>query len=735
MFMPISESFRVCRSCLLNTSFRLGPPYVPFLPIPIQYRHCSSLLSMQKQRDDSNPSPLSFRRTRPVLFPGYSLSLANVRISHRQREALKRILSFLSRGNRTVVSPRKAKRFANRLVSTLYQIDTDLGPRGLNPSVLFNLYDTHDAQLRTVIIKLIGFMGNAKRSIHRDEIILSLLLHFAQHSDRYPLAFQKSVQVFISNRHLPSNNIRRYFLKRNYHAHRIPFTSKQLLQWLIRGIVSTPSLCCHLPLLTRILRLSDTKWTPLRVLHPLIWAYVPRTRDEDFFSLERKYGLQSLLVGRLSYNTLVAQVTHAIRRCDPKKVDIPLIQMFVRHLLQTKRLLYAVLMFDALRENTLGPRLGPEILGNMFERLVRTENFEDASHVYSTFLESQISNVKNSDSRPAEKDDAFEQEHISYVRQHTQLFIDLLRGIRHSHQCQESVTELLMLLPPTLLSTNQPLAAEILRYAAYWTHRPLVQRTLQTVAHPFYDESYHPTPTTSTFSPPNTFTPQLWSAILYAHVQLGLINSSRLILQSMTMNNIPPRPEDMSTIVCGVAQQDLEAGYNLALELFQSVTIEVYETILELALHRDNAEIVEWARGLVAYEGPQESWVRVQKDSGDEEMLNPRVFEMESELSLSLAKAEVPTCTARAKGTILKHVARREGVGKAILGLLRASRMEFGRDVYDGVYEIAVERGEVEYGMWVANEMIERGWIPRNYRGLKARYKEFVTEKRRLKNY
>jgi hypothetical protein len=307
------------------------------------------------------------------------------------------------------------------------------------------------------------------------------------------------------------------------------------------------------------------------------------------------------------------------------------------------------------------------------------------------------------------------------------MFIDLLQGIRHSQRCQESITELLNLLPSTLISTNHPLAAEILHYAAYWNNRTLVQKTLNTLHHPFYDESYVPNPS---FTPPDTFSPPLWSAILYAHVQLGLINSSRLILQSMQTYNLPPRPEDMSAIVCGVAKYDLEAGYNLTLDLFQSVTIDAYETLLEIALERGHEAITEWAKGLVAYEGPRESWIRVQRDS-DEEMSSPGVFEMESQLSSSLARAEIPTCTARAKGTIIIHVARTEGIGPAILMVL-GSRMEFSRGMYDGLYEIAFEREQFDYAMWVANEMIERGWIPQNYRGLKARHKEVVAEKRRL---
>ena len=570
------------------------------------------------------------------------------------------------------------------------------------------------------ISSLIQFLKKAERSIQFDEIALSLVLLFTQHSSRYPLAFQKSLQLFLSKRHIRHNKFLRYFLRRMFRAHRVPFASKDLLHWVIVGIVSTPSLKCHLPLLTRIIRLSDTKWTPLRVLLPLIWPYIPPSTGAEFHSLERKYGHQSSLVGQLSYNTLVAEITHTVRRCDPMKVDILLMQAFVAHLIQTERLLYAMLVFDALRDNTMGSRLGSDLLFRLFEKLLLTQNFEDASRVYFAYLQSQLPNSESP------SDPSFCKAHISFVTQHPHLFINLLRGIKHLKQFQDSVTELLNILPSAFISVHQSLAAEILRYAAYWNNRALVQKTLHALHQPFYDESYVPNPS---LLPSDNLSPQLWSAILYAHVRLGLINSSRLILQSMQAYDLSPRPEDMSTIVCGVARYDIVAGYNLALDLFQSVTTEAYETLLEHALEQEHAEITEWAKSLVAHEGPSEAWISHRKQS-NEESLCPGVFEMKSQLSSSLAKAEVPTCTSRAKGTIIKYTARKEGIGQAIL-MLSESRTEFSREVYDGLYEIAVEREQSEYAMWLASEMIERGWIPRDYRGLKARYKELVTAKRR----
>ena len=238
---------------------------------------------------------------------------------------------------------------------------------------------------------------------------------------------------------------------------------------------------------------------------------------------------------------------------------------------------------------------------------------------------------------------------FEFVQQYPELIVKLLHGLRKSTQSQEYVTELLNLLPQQAIITSPDLAAEALRYAGYWSNQGLVRKILNALGHPLYDESFDPHGQPSIFD----FSAEMWSAILYAHVQLGLINSSRLILQSMQLHGLQPRSEDMSAIVIGVAKYNLEGGYDLAIKLSDSLTIDAYETILEFALERGHAEITEWAKSLVVYERPTDSW----EIPMDENLLHPESYKMNSELSTAMANASVPTCTPRAKGAIIRQVA------------------------------------------------------------------------------
>jgi beta-glucosidase-like glycosyl hydrolase len=90
---------------------------------------------------------------------------------------------------------------------------------------------------------------------------------------------------------------------------------------------------------------------------------------------------------------------------------------------------------------------------------------------------------------------------------------------------------------------------------------------------------------------------------------------------------------------------------------------------------------------------------------------------MNSDLSSTLSKL-TPTRTSRAVGAIIKHVAVIEGVEKAI-SMLVDSSMTFSRDVYDKLYQIAYENGQIQCAMWVATELRQRGWMPQYYRDVK----------------
>jgi len=241
---------------------------------------------------------------------------------------------------------------------------------------------------------------------------------------------------------------------------------------------------------------------------------------------------------------------------------------------------------------------------------------------------------------------------------------------------------------------------------------------LDALHHPFYDESYlekpHGRPSSLKFSP------EVWTAILSAHVHLGLINSSRFILESMQANGIQPRPEDMSAIICGLAKSDLEAAHDLAIKLANSVTIEAYETLLKIGLERGHSKIIEWAKGLVARERPVESWVQPHIPN-DEPVEYAFSFAMKSELQVAMAEASIPTCTPRAIGTLITHIAKTKGIPEAIVQLSQSS-MRFPREVYDELYGIALERNLLSCAMWLANEMRKRGWIPYAYAILKHKY-------------
>src|SRR5208282_3392256 len=220
------------------------------------------------------------------------------------------------------------------------------------------------------------------------------------------------------------------------------------------------------------------------------------------------------------------------------------IQTLLQHLIQSNRFLYAISIFDTLQEIKLESTLDSDVLLMLFDKLIATQNYEDAVHVYSALLRSRLSRGKGHQERSPNDI------HAEFVQQYPKLIIDLLRGLRKSIQSQEYITELLNLLPQQAIITSPDLAAEALRCAGYWSNQCLVRKILNTFRHPLYDESFDPHGQPSIFD----FSAEMWSAILYAHVQLGLINSSRLILQSMQLHGLQPRSEDVSAIVIGVAK-------------------------------------------------------------------------------------------------------------------------------------------------------------------------------------
>src|SRR5271170_3841420 len=200
-------------------------PYLSSVQLPFQslFRLVGRLF--QLPRDESNSSYSSFRRTRPPPPPIRSLLSSNIPIRPLEKEDVRVCLNMALLYKHGFAPPRNAKWEANRLVMILHLIDVDLAQKGLNPSILFTLYH-NEARRRRDINTLIGFLATAKRSVLRDEMALSLLLLFAQHSSRYPIAFQKSLQMFMSKRRIPRNTMLQYFSRRKFLSHHIPFSSK-----------------------------------------------------------------------------------------------------------------------------------------------------------------------------------------------------------------------------------------------------------------------------------------------------------------------------------------------------------------------------------------------------------------------------------------------------------------------------------------------------------------------------
>lgn len=605
------------------------------------------------------------------------------------------------------------KRLSKQIASRIHVIDNYLGQHDENPSILFDIFRCEPHRRRNVT-SLLSFLSSSSPSIHLDGIALGFALNMARHADRFPRIFQRSLQILLRPSGHTRSKITRYFSRRKFAARRIPFTSAQLIQCLVDAVVATPSLRLHLPLTVRIIRTWDTGPVPLKIVHSLIWSHIQQTVMPEISLLKMRYWPSyAEVISPLSYNVFISIITYTVQQSDPAEVDILLLQALFRKLLHTDHYLHALSIFGALQEVHLGSSLGSEILMSFFEKLLATENYEDALHVYSVLLQSQSQEAPN-DGPTNGTDPTLQKSHIEFVQRQPALVVALLRGARRSSQSQPYITELLTIIPADTIFRNHHLAVEMLLYAGYWGNQDLVRGTLKAIGHPFYDETHTDTKNT----PRYTFSEEIWSAILSAHVHLGLINASKRILRSMQNDGLQPRPKDMSAIVCGVAKFNLTAGYDLATKLVDSLNIDAYETLLEMALEQRNEEIVNWAKGLVAYECPEEPWVQSQILS-DEELLDPQSYKMDSQLSAAMAFASIPTRTPRAVGAIIKHVASTGGTEVAIPILLNA-KMAFSRDVYDRLYEIAFENGQLQHARWLANEMRQRGWMPRNYQALET---------------
>jgi hypothetical protein len=352
-----------------------------------------------------------------------------------------------------------------------------------------------------------------------------------------------------------------------------------------------------------------------------------------------------------------------------------------------------------------------ETLLPFFRKLIATQNYYDAINAYKAIIQ-ELHRIDYKFEAPQFSifDPSMKQFHIDLLQSETAALVSLIRGLRKSNSSRQFILHLLTLIPNQQIRRDPLMAAEMLRYAGYWNNRSLVQKALDALEFPFYNESHSLSLPQKRYD----FHEDLWSAILYAHVYVGLFDASRSIIPAMQREGLAPRVEDMSNIVGGVAKWNLDNGYELAVKLEEMLDVSAYETLLELALEQNHTVIVMWAKRLIASETSPNRWMGA---LGIQKI--PTSFKMESELSITLTST-TGIQTARGVGAIIKHTAETQGVETAVRMLVDlSSSMTFSRDVYDKLYHIACDSESFSCGMWLASELRERGWMPRKYRELK----------------
>ena len=621
-------------------------------------------------------------------------------LSSREESNLLYYLKTAAQCRRGLIHHRRARKLSQQCAQKVYTLEVSLAKWSQNPSLLYRIFRRYPDH-RKVVRRLLTFLSLSRRSYERDAIVLGFLLSLSVCAERFPLTFQAALQVLLKGRHPHADKMAKYFIRHNFRNRRIPYSSSDLRRWLAKVVFSTRSLHVHLPLIARLLWIPF----PLKVLQLLIWGYVPPTNPSAEILRER-YGSRMTFVLPLDYAHLTSLISHSLRVAQPNQLDILLFETFMEHLVNSPHYLYAISLFEILRNLNLHNRLSMFFHLILVDKLVKTQNLEQAMQVYESIL-----HTASTEALDNPENHTPENIHIAVTQQIPTLLCGILRGLREFGRQEEYIVDLLIRLPVDVITADAALTVEALRYAAFAQNRTLVRSLLTALSYPLYDEDYVPNE-----DPPlahHSFSPDIWSAILYAHTQLGYINSSRYVLQSMVAGGYQPRNQDMSTIIAGTAKIDLNTAYDMAVQLSESIDHEAYETILEVALERGDQRIVEWAKAQVAYEGTPGPVILEEDQS-----LHPPSFEMTSALSDAMADASIPTCTPRAQGILIKHISRKEGLAPAILMLL-SSRGEMRRDVYSTLFEVACQGGRWKYAALIAEEMRRRGWMPRDYRGVK----------------
>jgi hypothetical protein len=669
----------------------------------------------RKRRSQSQESPngsASFRQNwKPYVPAAIHLPRSPHPFQKNVREKLILLIRTISILNVNPFLPmHHSNRLAEAVVAFLDPTDRYISRRDLESrsSLLFATLKSEPARGKEISL-LLSFLRFAKPSKGRTTVCFRLALNLARYADRCPLLFQAALRPIIDKRVIRDDEIVNYFRKRKFVSKRISYSPRKLVNWLIDCVVSNKSMHYYMPFIARESRgLVPLKLAPslLRLIHGLMPIYT--ISDSTSASLNNP-GVWP--TNTMPYIRFISMSAHYIRRSDREKVNIRLTDNLIRSLIDTNLFLHSIYIFDALQRKHLDSWIDLQTLLPYFRKLIATQNYYDAINAYQAILQ----RLHRGGSKSQTEFNIFDPDmiplHVHLWQSETGALISLIRGLRQTKSCHQFILHLLSFVPRKQIRRDYFLAAEILRYAGYWDNRSLVQKTLSALGFPFYDKSHPPSEDKKTYN----FHEDLWSAILYAHIYVGLVDASHLIFQSMKKVGLAPRFEDMSNIVCGVAKFNLESGYELAIRLEGSVDANAYETLLELALEQNHTAIAEWAQSFVAPE------IKPERELPDLEIeINPSCFHMESELSL-VTNHITGFRTARGVGAVIKHIAQTKGMESAILMLLDCSSMTFSRDVYDKLYHIAFDSGDIRCAMYLAMELRARGWMPRKFRELKGK--------------
>src|SRR5438045_301526 len=194
-----SAPFEICTSCSvkLTTSF---PSQSQILTRRAYSRIKSPKLKrlpLELPTNESNIHPFR-RNTRFLSTPKDipPIHSTKYRISKEFERKITFCLRLASLYQCGLLPQPEAKQISERLVSTIFDIDSYLGQKGKNPSILFTIFHHEPSRLKNVI-SLLSFLKVTRPSIQRDGLALGLALNFAQYSRQFPFIFQLVLLILL----------------------------------------------------------------------------------------------------------------------------------------------------------------------------------------------------------------------------------------------------------------------------------------------------------------------------------------------------------------------------------------------------------------------------------------------------------------------------------------------------------------------------------------------------------